>query len=62
MKREKTKRVGRYRLKLWLMLGLEEVQNNKSREVRKQIWRGAVWEEMKFWNVWRKIASVVFVF
>ena len=27
----------------------------------KKSWRGLLWEEMIFWNIWRKIVSVVFV-
>ena len=45
-------------MKLRILLELEEGQ--KSREVWKKSWRGVVWEAMKFWNIWRKIVSVVF--
>ena len=59
MKKVIMKRVGRYWLNRWFLLELEEGQNNKSKEAWKKIWRGLVWEEMKFWNIWRKIASVI---
>ena len=54
------KRVGKYWLNRRFLLELEEGQNNKSGEAWKKIWRGLVWEEMKCWNIWRKIASVIF--
>ena len=55
------KRVEIYWLDRWVLLELEEGQNNRSKEAWKNIWRGLVWEEMKFWNIWGKIASVIFV-
>ena len=39
-------------------VGIGEGRNR--REVRNKSWRGVVWEVMKFWNIWRKIMSVVF--
>ena len=56
------KRVGIYRLKRQFILGLEKVHNKKRREAWKQSWRGVVWEDMKFWYIRRKIASVVFCY
>ena len=61
MKRVIMKRVEIYWLDRWVLLELEEGQNNKSVEAWKNIWRGLVWEDMKFCNIWGKIASFIFV-
>ena len=52
-------RVEIYWLKRNFLLVLEEGHKKKRREAWKQSCRGVVWEDMKFWNIWGKIASVI---
>ena len=60
MKRVMMKKSQGMIIKVRMMLGSEE--NNNSREVQKNRWRGVVWEAVKICNIWRKIVSVVFCY